>query len=479
MSRRGLLISAEGLDRSGTGRLLELLARWLERRGRTVEIVQPASSPLLRRAAASRRTRPFLDARVAALLTATDFERGTHAAIEKNLARGSVVLVDRYVWTAVAREVARGLERGWARNLYRFARLPDLSIYVRQGPDEALRRTIQDGTGNGGLAAAAGALRPFLGRVVDELENLLAGTADGRESVAIPTVVLDDGPSISTGAEVARDAVRPLIGSSRRHRDETSRGGREARNGKHDWPAEAVTNRASPGGRMPGGTGRPALATGGAGPHGEPGFLLVLEGIDHAGRSTHADLLARHLRETGRAPVLTSFRDSNIAADAIRRAKAERGWDPIAIALLYAADLAERIEHVIRPALRAGLVVIADRYTYTPIARAVARGVDQAWLEALFAFAPPPDRVVLLDIPPSVALARASAAGATSAELDRVRFEEYGRFQGRVSSWFAQAARESPFDVIPADRQAEPVQRAIRDRLPELLDPEPLAVALR
>ncbi|HEY3072892.1 MAG TPA: dTMP kinase [Candidatus Limnocylindrales bacterium] len=457
MSRRGLLITAEGLDRSGTGRLLELLARWLERRGRTAEIVPPASSRSVRRAAASRRTRAFLDARVAALLTAVDFERGTEATVRRYLARGSVVLVDRYVWTAIAREVARGLDRGWSRNLYQFARRPDLSIYVRQTPDEALRRTVEDGSGNGILAAASGALRPFLGRVVDEIELLTEGADRDAGAIALRRLVLDGGAPISANGEAAREAVKPLIASSRR-----SRAGAKAVGG---GSGNETTNE----------RGKRAARSS----HGERGYLLVLEGLDHAGRSTHADLLARHLREIGRPPVVTSFGESNIAGELIRRAKAERGWDPTAIALLYAADLAERIEHVIRPALRAGLIVIADRYTYTPIARAVARGVDQTWLEGIFAFAPPPDRVVLLDIPPSVAVARsADATIASTTDRDRARFEDYLRFQRRVSSWFADAASPLGFDVVAADREAEPVQRDIRAALGGLLDPEPLLVTL-
>src|SRR2546422_2080212 len=121
MTRRGLLITAEGLDRAGTGRVLDLLARWMERHGRRVEVVQSAPSDNVRRAAASRRSRPFLDARIAALLAAADFERSAGDTVRRGLTRGSIVLADRYVWTAVARDVARGLDPGWARNLYRFA----------------------------------------------------------------------------------------------------------------------------------------------------------------------------------------------------------------------------------------------------------------------------------------------------------------------------------------------------------------------
>jgi len=141
------------------------------------------------------------------------------------------------------------------------------------------------------------------------------------------------------------------------------------------------------------------------GSHGERGVLLVLEGIDGSGRSTHVRLLDDRLRREGHGTTRTSLGTSLLAAQPIRRSR-ERGGDPHVTALLDAADLAERAALVILPALRAGLVVLADRYVYTPIARAVARGVDQAWLEGLHASMPAPDAVLYLDLDPGTALAR-------------------------------------------------------------------------
>ena len=96
-------------------------------------------------------------------------------------------------------------------------------------------------------------------------------------------------------------------------------------------------------------------------------------------------------------------RSSALAGDEIRDARRERRADPVEIALLDAADLAERIEQVILPSLRAGLVVLADRYCWTSMARAEARGVDPDWLKRLFAFVPTPDAVLYLDVPPAAA----------------------------------------------------------------------------
>src|SRR4029078_10643804 len=140
------------------------------------------------------------------------------------------------------------------------------------------------------------------------------------------------------------------------------------------------------------------------GAHGEPGVLLVLEGIDRSGRSTHVRRLEEHLRYMGRGVTRTSLASSLLSGDRIRAGRRDRHAHPLETALLYAADLAERIEQVIVPSLRAGLVVVADRYCWTPMARAEARGVDGDWLDALFAFVPPPDAVLFPDVDAAASL---------------------------------------------------------------------------
>lgn len=463
MTRRGLLITADGLDRAGTGQALELLGRWIERRGQRVEVVQPPPSAIVRRAAGSRRARPFLDPRIAALLAAAELEHGTLATLRSGLARGSVMLVDRYAWTAIARDVARGLDPAWVRRLYRFAPRPDLCVYLRQPAREAVSQSLRDVPADGALAAAAGAFHPFLERVVAELDALAAsGERADAEPWPTPSLVLEARPSAAATATAIRQAVKPLQVRPRRRRG--AAGGRPADRPSGEDVAEAAD-------RLPPGADRglPAAAPGRAG---EPGRLIVLEGIDHAGRSTHAGLLEQHLRYAGRGVVRTSFGASSIAGEALRRAKSERGWDPVAMLLLYAADLAERLQHVVRPALRAGMTVIADRYAYTPAARAVAQGLDPDWVESLFAFAPPPDVVLFLDLPPSVAIARAAAdpGAAARASLDADRLGEYERFQALVAAWFVSASVRLGFVRVAADREQRTVQAGLQRALAALLD---------
>jgi dTMP kinase len=214
----------------------------------------------------------------------------------------------------------------------------------------------------------------------------------------------------------------------------------------------------------------PATRVPGARPgaHGEPGVLFVLEGIDRSGRSTHVRRLEEHLRYLGRGVTRTSLASSVLSGDRIRAAKQDRHADPIETALLYAADLAERLEQVIVPSLRAGLVVIADRYCWTPMARAEARGVDGDWLAALFRFVAAPDAVLFLDVDAEASLARrVDAPDPYEAGLDLglsadVR-ESYRLFGERLYACFDRYAGAAGFTRIQAAAPVEDVgQRVLR-----------------
>jgi dTMP kinase len=206
----------------------------------------------------------------------------------------------------------------------------------------------------------------------------------------------------------------------------------------------------------------------GPGAHGQPGTLFVLEGIDRSGRSTHIRRLEEHLRYAGHGVTRTSSASSSLSGDRIRRARRDRRPDPIETALLYAADLAERVEQVVIPALRAGMIVIADRYCWTPMARAAARGVDPAWLAAAFGFVPPPDAVLFLDVDADASLARRPEdpdpyeAGLDLGLSPDLR-ESYRLFQMRLYACFDGYADQAGFTRIKATASVEQVgQRVLR-----------------
>ena len=202
--------------------------------------------------------------------------------------------------------------------------------------------------------------------------------------------------------------------------------------------------------------------------HGEPGHLVVLEGVDRSGRSTHARLLEEWLRHAGHGVIRTSFVTSRLAAPRIRDVRRQADPDPFETFLLYAADLTERIEQVIMPSLRAGLVVLVDRYAYTPIARAAARGVDLVWLESVLAFAPPPDLVCFLDVAPADALQRHREIA--EARLDADGLDAYREFQEGVYRVFDEAARRWGFTRVPATADIGSTHAALDRVVGDLLD---------
>ena len=129
-----------------------------------------------------------------------------------------------------------------------------------------------------------------------------------------------------------------------------------------------------------------------------PGRLIVIEGTDGVGRSTHVSLLKEWLEARGYAVVNTGLRRSELAGRGIERAKRGNTLDPLTLNLLYATDFWDRMERQILPALRAGMVALVDRYIFSLMARARVRGLEAEWVENLFGFALVPDLVVYLDI---------------------------------------------------------------------------------
>lgn len=206
---RGLLIAAEGLDGSGKSAGLDALGRWLERKGRRVHLVTWEPSRVVARAAAAPRGRQVLTPRVAALLAASEAADRFAREIRPPLVRGDVVLADRYAWTGVAREVARGLDPAWAAALYRFAPPPDLVLFHRQEPAVALARALATRPAHVATEAVAAAYGDFLERLLAAFERLLGGAGTGPWPVR--TLILDPGGGAATRVEAIREAVRPLL----------------------------------------------------------------------------------------------------------------------------------------------------------------------------------------------------------------------------------------------------------------------------
>ncbi len=210
--RRGLLIVAEGLDGSGKSATLDGLARWLERRGRRVRSIAWEPSVLVGRAAADPRSRTTLTPRVAALLAAADAQRRIGSRVARRLAAGDVVLADRYAWTAIAREVARGLDLDWSGDLHRTLPAPDLVLYHRGDAGPAVERALASRAPSVRSAAVGAAYGDFVERLLGAFDTL-AERVRGGLGTPWPTglVVLDVREDPIATARMARDAVRPMV----------------------------------------------------------------------------------------------------------------------------------------------------------------------------------------------------------------------------------------------------------------------------
>src|SRR5437899_10671113 len=128
------------------------------------------------------------------------------------------------------------------------------------------------------------------------------------------------------------------------------------------------------------------------------GKLIVIEGTDGVGRSTQISLLKEWLGPQGRAVLDTGLSRSGLAGKGIKRAKEGHTLGPLTLSLFYATDFADRLESEIVPALRAGFVVLTDRYIYSLMARAMLRGIDTGWLRNAYGFVLKPDDGVYLRI---------------------------------------------------------------------------------
>ena len=187
------------------------------------------------------------------------------------------------------------------------------------------------------------------------------------------------------------------------------------------------------------------------------GFLLCIEGLDGCGKSTHVRLLARWLRSRGRKVVITDEPTDGVIGKIIKRMLMGELKLPIAAeALLFAADRVQHISDVIEPALKAGKVVLNERYVCSSLAYQSARGVPVSWIASINKHAIKPDLTILIDVPAKAALARIKP----SRRLDE--FERNLRLQQRVRRNYLRIAEREGLKIVDGARSRDEVQAEIR-----------------
>ncbi len=141
-------------------------------------------------------------------------------------------------------------------------------------------------------------------------------------------------------------------------------------------------------------------------PHQFPGKLIIVEGIDGSGKSTQLLLLQKWLEAKGLNIFFTEWNSSELVRETTRRGKKSKTLTPTTFSLLHATDFANRLYHNILPPLKAGMLVLADRYVYTAFARDAVRGVSPAWVRKLYNFAIRPDMAFYFKVPIEIAIDR-------------------------------------------------------------------------
>src|SRR6187397_2129492 len=219
-------------------------------------------------------------------------------------------------------------------------------------------------------------------------------------------------------------------------------------------------------------------------PHEYPGKLFVVEGIDGSGKTTQLALLAKWLSAAGHSVVLTEWNSSALVKAATRTGKKKNALTPMTFSLLHATDFADRQLYKIIPPLKAGMIVLADRYAYTAFARDAARGVDRRWVRELYSFGVKPDLALYFRVPIDVSLDRLLARRV------KLKFYEAGMdlgwslnaqesfrmFQGKVLDEYDRLVEEFGLSVIDASLSITDQQQFVRNLVSRQLEKPALEV---
>jgi len=205
-------------------------------------------------------------------------------------------------------------------------------------------------------------------------------------------------------------------------------------------------------------------------PHDYPGKLFVVEGIDGSGKTTQLTLLAKWLAAEGHRVFVTEWNSSALVKAATKTGKKKNALTPMTFSLLHATDFADRLLYKIIPPLKAGMIVLADRYAYTAFARDATRGVDRQWVRDLYSFAVRPDLALYFRVPIDVSVDRLMARRVKlkfyEAGMDMGwstnPIESFRLFQGKVLDEYDRITDEFGLEVIDARGSITEQQRLVR-----------------
>jgi dTMP kinase len=207
------------------------------------------------------------------------------------------------------------------------------------------------------------------------------------------------------------------------------------------------------------------------------GKLIVVEGADGSGRSTQIVRLVEWLERGGHGTVQVGLKRSTLVSEELEVAQQGNILSRITLSLFYATDFADQIENVILPALKAGFIVLADRYIYTLMARDMVRGMDENWLKNLYGVALVPDAVFYLNASPENLIQRNFAKNhaldywesGMDLGLSRDMFDSFLKYQESMASQFKRLQATYGFRIVDANRDADGIHQELRQEVEEVI----------
>jgi dTMP kinase len=213
-------------------------------------------------------------------------------------------------------------------------------------------------------------------------------------------------------------------------------------------------------------------------PHSFPGKLIVVEGIDGSGKSTQLQLALRYLQAKGFPVFFTEWNSADLVKAVTKRGKKKMSLTPMTFSLLHATDFAHRLVHNIVPPLKAGMVVLADRYVYTAFARDVVRGCQREWVRRVYQFAPRPDLSFYFNVPIDVSVSRLISGRAKLKEYEAGMdlglaadlVSSFKVFQGRILEEYSKITLEYGLTEIDATQSIGEQQHLVRGLIDKTLE---------
>src|SRR3984957_4768826 len=203
------------------------------------------------------------------------------------------------------------------------------------------------------------------------------------------------------------------------------------------------------------------------------GKLIVVEGADGSGRATQIARLRDWLEGCGHATVQVGLKRSTLVSEELDQAQNGNILSRTTLSLFYATDFADQLENIILPALKSGLMVLADRYIYTLMARDLVRGMDEAWLKNIYGIALVPDAVFYLNVSPEQLVERNFAKNyaldywesGMDLGLSREMFDSFLKYQGLMATEFKKLQAIYGFTIVDANRPPEEINRELQRKI--------------